>query len=78
VKRETYTPLFDHRRTEVGTLVIFPSGARMLATYPQPYLTKTGRGYRIPPRPWPLFDADGEQVRLLEPVPGSENRTEAA
>jgi len=77
-KREQYASLFDLHRTEVWTLVTFPSGARMLATDPQPYLTKTGRGYKLPPRLWPLYDSEGEQVRLLEPVPGSENREEAA
>jgi hypothetical protein len=75
---EQYAPLFDRHGAEVGTLVSFPGGTRRLATDPQPYLTKTGRGYKLPARIWPLFDAEGEQVRLLEPVPGSENRTEAA
>ena len=75
---ERYEFLFDRHRTEVGTLVTFPDGTRRLSTDPQAYLTKTGRGYKLPPRIWPLYDAEGEQVRLLGPVPGSENRTEAA
>jgi hypothetical protein len=75
---EQYAPLFDRHGTEVGTLVSFPSGTRRLSTDPQPYLTQTGCGYKMPPRIWPMFDAEGEQLRLLEPVPGSENRTEAA
>jgi hypothetical protein len=79
---ERYAALFDQHGVEVGTLVTFADGMRTLPTDPQPYLMKTGRGYKLPPRLWPLYDAAGEQVRLLEPVPrsvsGSESETEAA
>jgi hypothetical protein len=76
--REQYAPLFDQHGTEVGTLVTFPNGTRRRSTDPRTYLTTKRGGYKIPPRLWPLFDADGEQVTALALVPGSENRTEAA
>ena len=75
---EKYARLFDQHGTEVGTLVIFPTGKRRLSTDPRTYLTTKRGGYKIPPRLWPLFDADGQQVTALALAPGSENRTEAA
>jgi hypothetical protein len=64
------------------TLVTFPDGTRMLSADPRMYTKLKRSGYKLPPRIWPLFDAAGEQVRLLEPVPksvsGSESETEAA
>jgi hypothetical protein len=54
----------------------------MLSADPRMYTKLKRGGYKLPPRIWPLFDAEGEQVRLLEPVPksvsGSESETEAA
>jgi hypothetical protein len=76
--REQYAPLFDRHGTEVGTLVSFPSGTRRLCTDPRTYTKLERGGYKIPPRLWPLHDADGEQMTALALVPGSENRTEAA
>jgi hypothetical protein len=58
---ETHTPLYDEDGVEVGTLVLFGSGVQRIALDPQPYATLTG-GYKIPPRPWPLFDAEKRQV----------------
>jgi hypothetical protein len=75
---EKCTPLFDAHGAEVGTLIVFPDGTRRLSTDPRTYQKLEGGGYKLPLRIWPLFDREGEQVRLLEPVPGSENRTEAA
>ena len=75
---EKYELLFDRHRTEVGTLVSFPSGARVLSTDPRTYTKLERGGFKLRPRLWPLYDAAGEQVRLLEPVPCSGNRTEAA
>jgi hypothetical protein len=68
-KREQYASLFDLHRTEVWTLVTFPSGARMLATDPQPYLTKTGRGYKLPPRLWPHTTPRASRSGCSSPSP---------
>jgi hypothetical protein len=57
-----YSRLFDRQGTEVGTLVIFRSGTRRLTLDPQRYLRVERGGYSIPRPPWPLYDADGQQV----------------
>jgi hypothetical protein len=76
---EKYAPLFDRHETEVGTLVAFPNGPRVLSTDPQTYRKLEHGGYKRPPRIWPLFDAEGQQVTVYgELVSGSQNREEAA
>jgi hypothetical protein len=74
---ERHAPLFDRHGAECGRLVTFPNGTRRLATDPQTYRKLERGGYKLPPRIWPLHDAEGDQVKLLEPVPGSHNREEA-
>jgi len=59
--RASYTLLFDPDGEELGTFVVYASGARRLALDPRPYL-KVDRGWKIPPRIWPLFDSDGKEA----------------
>jgi hypothetical protein len=61
MSEESHTPLFDGHRVDVGTLVVYASGTRLMAVDPLPYL-KLKRGWKIPPRPWPLFDRDGAEL----------------
>jgi hypothetical protein len=53
----------------------------VLLTDPQTYWKLEPGGYKRPPRIWPLFDAEGEQVTEYgepELVSGSRDREEAA